>query len=377
MKILKIYIIKALQVIFPCKQLHMSQKPRSILIIRQHDQLGDFLMSTPVFRELKRALPESRITVVLKPYTRPVAENNPHVDDIIVYQPSALKWRFTELFKFVKSIRRKYDLAIVLNTPSRSVTSDLIAFISGARFRLGQEPRPEGDPVKYDFLYHATAERPHPRINQSLENLSVLRAMGIQYKETHEEIFLTEKENIWAKKKLYELDFSDKPILLLPGANKHYNRWPRKNFIRLGIKLAEKYNILVLWGPGQEDIGVDVFEKLKKHNAKTVLGTNIREFASIAAQSKAVICNDTGDLHICAAIGVPVLGLFGPTSPETYIPQGSHVGYIQSPTGSMENISVDKVFDAIIELIGENSIETPRIYSKLNRRNIRVNENDG
>ena len=77
-------VIEFLQSQIPCKQRPVPQSPESVLIVRQHDQLGDFLMSTPVFRELKRALPDCRISVVLTRYTEPVAQNNPHIDEIIV-----------------------------------------------------------------------------------------------------------------------------------------------------------------------------------------------------------------------------------------------------------------------------------------------------
>ena len=311
------------------------------MIVRQHDQLGDFLMSTPVFREIKRALPRCRISVVVTPYTAAVAENNPHIDELMVYQPKFFKWGLSGLFQFIRRIRSKYDLAMVLNTPSRSFTSDLIAFFSGAHFRLGMEPRPEGDPVKYDFLYHRTSPRPHPRINQTLENLTILQALGITPQDRREEMFLRDEEIAWAKKTLAALSMNA-PVLFLPGAGKKENRWPPEYFIELGKKIRNA-PLLVLWGPGQGDTGEKVLEGLSSAGAQTVRDTSIRQMAAVISLARLVVCNDTGDLHISAAAGAKTVALFGPTEPDTYLPFGDHVHYCRSADGTMKGLSIEKV----------------------------------
>ncbi len=344
-------VIEFLQSQIPCKQRPVPQSPESILIVRQHDQLGDFLMSTPVFRELKRALPDCRISVVLTRYTKPVAKNNPHIDEIIVYEKKVLRWEREGLVRFAKGIGQKFDLAMVLNTPSRSMTSDMIGLLSGATFRLGMEPRPEGDAVKYDFMYHATSPREYPRINQSLENLSILKSLGIESVAGGEEMFLTDAEKAWAKNHLDELGFFRPPVLLLPGANKPANIWPVERYIELGLKLKDVRPVLVLWGPGQDEIGEKLLAGLAEVGAGTIRKTSIREMAALASLSSLAVCNDTGDLHICAAVGAEVLGLFGPTRPEMYIPLGDHVHRIQSETDAMEGIEVEGVYEVILGLI--------------------------
>ena len=344
-------VIEFLQSQIPCKQRPVPQSPESVLIVRQHDQLGDFLMSTPVFRELKRALPDCRISVVLTRYTEPVAQNNPHIDEIIVYEKKVLRWEREGLSRFVKGIGKKYDLAMVLNTPSRSMTSDMIGLLSGAAFRLGMEPRPEGDAVKYDFMYHATSPREYPRINQSLENLSILKSLGIEYEQDGEEMFLSATEKEWAKDRLQALGFDQPPLLILPGANKPANIWPVERYVELGLKLKNVRPVLVLWGPGQDEIGERLLAGLLDVGAQTIRKTSIREMAALASSSTLAVCNDTGDLHICAAIGAQVLGLFGPTHPEMYIPLGDHVHRIQSVTDTMEGVAVERVFDEVMGII--------------------------
>ncbi len=350
---MKRFLLNAFQKRFACPQKPVPAQVRSILVLRQHDQLGDFLLSTPVFRELKAKFPQCRISVVIRPYVAPAARANPYIDEIIAFEPKLYRWKPAALISAVARIRKQYDLALVLSTPSRSLTSDLAAFISGAHFCLGMAPRIEGDPLRYDFLYHATAARPHPRIHQALENLTILRPLGIDSQNGREELFLQPSELAWAADKLRELHKQDAcsanqsaigPVLLLPGAGKKQNRWPVSSFVELGRRIGAGRSLLVLWGPGQEQVGCAVFQGLREFGVKTVENTSIRQLAALARLSALSICNDTGDLHICAAAGARTLALFGPTDPGIYCPLGKHVHCLRSPTGCMEDLDVETVF---------------------------------
>lgn len=340
---MKKLLLAALQKFFACAQRPAPTQIRSVVVVRQHDQLGDFLMSTPVFRELRAKYPQCRISVVVRPYVCAAAQANPNIDELIVYEPKTSGWGLRTSARFVRQIRKRYDLAIVLSTPSRSLTSDLIAFFSGARFRLGMAPRPEGDAYTSDFLYHATAPRPHPRIHQALENLTALHPLGISSSNGRQELFLKPEELYWAQDQLRLLGIKAPSILLLPGAGKRPNRWPAESFIALGKQVSRKFSLLVIWGPGQSDIGSKVLEGLREAGAKTIEGTSIRQLAALAVTSSLSICNDTGDLHVVASAGAKTLALFGPTDPATYLPRGEHVSYLRSETGAMGDLPVEAV----------------------------------
>jgi ADP-heptose:LPS heptosyltransferase len=350
----KKYLLKILEKVLTNKKKKIPTNFKNILIIRQHDQLGDFLLSTPVFREIKKALPESKISVVLTPYTAIAAQNNPNIDEIIVYQPKVRLWNFFLFSQFFKQIRIKYDLCIVLNTPSHSLTSDLIAVFSGAHFILGMEPRKSGDDVQYDFFYDAITPREHPRIHQTRENLSLLGGLSIQYSDFGEQMILSAEEILLAQDQLSQIGIQPKSlILILPGAGKLGNRWPAESFISLGKQISGQGPLLILWGPRQEDIGEKILSGLKENGARTLRKTSIRQMAALASQSRLCICNDTGDLHVCAAVGAKTLALFGPTDPNIYLPIGKNIHSIKSPTPEMKDIRVQDVFNKVEILLSK------------------------
>ena len=114
---------------------------KRILIIRQHDQLGDFLLSTPLFRALREYWPNALITLLIRGYTEPVARNNQFINDILVLHEIGYDWSGPKIRNFWQRLRSGYDLTVVINTVSHSLSSDLLAWLSGARYILGPSHR--------------------------------------------------------------------------------------------------------------------------------------------------------------------------------------------------------------------------------------------
>jgi ADP-heptose:LPS heptosyltransferase len=212
-------------------------------------------------------------------------------------------------------------------------------------------PLPIDNPASYDFFYHGTVDREYPRINQSLENCTVLKAFGILTSDPREELFISTKENEWARTQLELLHIHKEPVILIPDAHIVNRIWPAEHFIELGKKILKHLPLLVLWGPRQEHLGEAVLRPLEKMGAKTIRNTTIREMAALFAHSNMVICNDTGSLHVSAAIGARTFGLHGPTDPYIYQAQGDHITAIKSPTGRIEDISVDQVLKEIQSIL--------------------------
>jgi lipopolysaccharide heptosyltransferase I len=122
-------------------------------------------------------------------------------------------------------------------------------------------------------------------------------------------------------------------IVLLPGAGRPDKRWPK-----FGELARQIPNALVAWGPGEkelaESIGADVAPQ-----------TSLRELAWLLQRAKAVVGGDTGPLHLAAALGTPVVGIYGPTNPLRNGPYGQLDRVVESwtTTKSMDNINVSDV----------------------------------
>jgi len=101
---------------------------RRLLLIRQHNQMGDMLLAGPVFRGLRRRFPRARISLVAAPINTDVMLNNPFVDEVFVYAKKERHRNPLALAGFVRELRRRrFDAAIVLGSVSFSVTSMLLA----------------------------------------------------------------------------------------------------------------------------------------------------------------------------------------------------------------------------------------------------------
>ncbi|HEY4640923.1 MAG TPA: glycosyltransferase family 9 protein, partial [Thermoanaerobaculia bacterium] len=129
--------------------------------------------------------------------------------------------------------------------------------------------------------------------------------------------------------------FADR-IVLLPGAGKSGKQWPVERFAELATRLGS--DALVVWGPGEEALA-------RRIGAEVAPATNFRELAFVLSRARLVIGADTGPLHLAAALGVPLVGLYGPTDPARNGPYGQLNRVISTfaTTKSMDGIAVDDV----------------------------------
>jgi heptosyltransferase I len=132
-------------------------------------------------------------------------------------------------------------------------------------------------------------------------------------------------------------------IVLLPGAGRPEKQWP--HFRQLAQRLGDR--ALVAWGPGEEQLA-------KAVGARMAPPTNLRELARLLRDAALVVGGDTGPLHLAAALGTPVVGLYGPTNPARNGPYGQLGNVVESysTTKSMKSIGVDDVMRRIGEVLG-------------------------
>jgi len=152
---------------------------RRILVIRQHNQMGDMMLAVPALRAIRQSYPDSSIGVVSSTLNRGVLINSPYVDRVFTYD----KTRPASAVEMLQRIRKEqYDLAIVLHTVSFSFTSVMLAVLSGARVRIGSTSRALGDALTGSYL-NMTLPLPDEttlaRLNEAEHNLFPLRAVGI------------------------------------------------------------------------------------------------------------------------------------------------------------------------------------------------------
>ena len=129
-------------------------------------------------------------------------------------------------------------------------------------------------------------------------------------------------------------------IIILPGAGRREKQWP------YFAELAKRIDALAAWGPGEENLA-------RATGARMAPPTNLRELARLLRNAQLVIGGDTGPLHLAAALGTPVIGLYGPTNPARNGPYGQLGNVVESysTTRSMRSVGVDEVMRKIDQVL--------------------------
>lgn len=335
---------------------------RRILIIRQHDQLGDLLVSSPAFRALRERFPKAHISLLVREYTAEAVLNNQYLDEIIVYYKVGYNWTLRRILQFLKKLRAGYDLTVVLNTVSHSFTSDLLAHLSGARYVLGSEHQVFPG-CHRNFFYNLIAPYWKGPRHQTERNLDILRYLGIDTTDKREVLTLTAEETDWARKYLNDLGMNSKEaaVGIHPGAGKRENRWDVGNFVQVAHHLHYKHGaeILVMWGPKEEEIGQRMLRELT-FKPIVVKGLNLRELAAVISQLDLLLCNDTGVMHLAAAVGTPLVAIFGPTDPGDWKPIGEGFVALRGEDKRCDSVGVEDVIREVDKLLkrgGKNGLQ--------------------
>jgi ADP-heptose:LPS heptosyltransferase len=330
-----------------------------VLVIRQHNQLGDMLCAVPLLRALRTAYPAATITLVASPVNADVMRGGRYIDSLVVYDKTSFvgggRIHPLRLFTFIGGLRReKFDIALVPMTVSVSFTSCLLAFLSGARIRIGAgridgKENPSAAfltrPIDLDW-------RNDPHRHQTLRNLDTARELALPEVDLGSEITLTreesEKGSKWVAR---ELTGWPSAVGFHPGAGKIPNRWPPDRFAHVANEVSSRLHarVFVTKGPMDEEPVAEMMGRLLKPPV-VVANKPIREVAAILARMDLVISNDTGIMHVAAAVGVPVLSLFGPTEPRQWAPPGAGHMFLWAGRDIRE-ITTEEVLTCALELL--------------------------
>jgi heptosyltransferase II len=328
-------------------------KIRRILVIRQHDQLGDFLLSTPVFKALRQRCPHAFIAVVARKYTSAIAQNNQYINQVISFYEHGSDWGPCRFFDFIKRIRADFHLTIVLNTVSHSLTSDIIAWLSAAPCVLGSDHLLFKGTAR-NFFYNLLSPCQDEKRHQSERNLDILRYIGIDSDDAHEHLTLTAAEREWARDYFANmgLDCTTPVVIIHPGAGKIGNRWPVEFFAETGRRLMETAHVqlFVTWGPRESDMGRELLRRLQVPACYAAL-TDVRKVAALLAQAALFLCNDTGVMHLAAAVNTPLIAIFGPTDPDLWKPVGDSFVALRAPDHRIESIKPDTVYKTALQIL--------------------------
>ncbi|CAG0984076.1 partial ADP-heptose--LPS heptosyltransferase 2, partial [Anaerolineae bacterium] len=332
---------------------------RRILVIRQHNQLGDMLCATPLLRALRSRYPEAFIALMTSPVNHAVMLHHPALNETILFDKreflSGGRIHPLRLVRFLRSLRtRRFDLALVPATVSMSATSDILAYVSGARWRIGVGSL-EGKANPSAFFYTESVRLSwagQSAVHQTVRNMEVARSLSLPDPGPDLNLALTLEEREHALKTGPPRD-GRKRIAFHVGAGKVPNRWPAERYASIiNIVVRELgFDVIMVSGPMDGEPVLAVHSALAV-GVQLIENESIRKVASCLSVVDLLVSNDTGIMHVGAAVGVPVLSLFGPTDPGQWAPVGPRHRYIKGGFGDIRDITAEEVLRNIKEMAG-------------------------
>lgn len=356
-------LLRAIESIFAKEELAPAQVDaagiKRILVIRQHDMLGDFLLSTPVLRALRQRFPQAHIGVLAREYFADTLEAHPCVDEILRFQEHGTRWTPRRIARLWRQLRAGWDLTVVLNTVSHSLTSDLLALLSGAQYVLGSEHRVFPG-CRRNFFYNLLAPYAQQTKPQSERNLDIVRYLGADTDDLGEIMRVTAAEREAARAILRDAGWKEGGLTIgmHVGAGKVMNRWPVPRFAELAQRWHEQRGaqIVLFWGGNESDLGAEFCARTAFAPVK-IPPRALREMAACFTHCHAVVCNDTGVMHVCAAAGVPLVAVFGPTDPEEWKPIGEKFIAVRHESLQTAAVTVEQVDLALQRLLPNKQAE--------------------
>jgi heptosyltransferase-2 len=325
-----------------------------ILVVRQHNQMGDMMLAIPALRAIRETYPGAFIGVVSSTLNRGVLANSPFADRVFTYDK---RRPLTELAMLREIRAARFELAIVLHTVSFSFTSLVLAVLSGAKVRIGSTSRTLGDALTGTYL-NLTLPLPDPErlagMNEAEHNLFPLRAAGIGTDDLSPLMVPGAASEAWADAFARECWREGTARLAVhPGAGKTENIWPPENFAAVvdGLARLRPVSLAVIQGPA-DAATVAAFTGACGVPGTVVRGRSISDVAALVRRADLVICNDTGVMHVASAAGARVLSIFGPTDPVRWAPRCAGLRVVRAPGGDLRALAPETVVAAAAEYLG-------------------------
>lgn len=272
---------------------------KRILVI-QTAFLGDVILATPVFSELRRLFPEAKIDALVKAGNESLLESHQAINEVFTFSKKEGKWK--SLIALIRSIRkRKYEMVINLH---RFGSSGLITALSGANETRGFSKNP--------FSIFFTNRFPHEIGDGTHEierNLSLIDDLGAG-KRVRPSLFPTPKD--FSVVKSYQ---EDAYVVIAPASVWFTKQLPKEQWVKLIHQLNTK--VYLIGAPSDEGLCTEIMGELPEKDIVNLAGKlTLMQSAALISSAQRTYVNDSGPLHIASAMNAPVTAFFCSTVPE-------------------------------------------------------------
>lgn len=299
--------------------------PRALLV-RAPNWIGDAVMATPALAALRAGLPHTRIAVLGRPAIRDVLAGHPAVDVALVDDHRGSHSGLAGRWRLAGEIRRQGVDAVLLLT--NSFGSALVAALARVPERVGYRTDGRGW-----LLTTALPPPRRPAPHMTDYYLGLLAPWGLTGDPRGVSLAVTDAEREKARLRLAQwgLGPHDAPVAINPGAAYgSAKRWPAERFAAVARRLVrDGAPVLVLGAAPERALGEAIVAGLGPRAINAAGDTSIREAMALLTWCRHLVTNDSGPMHLAAALGVPVTAIFGPTDPRATGPVGNRVAMLQ------------------------------------------------
>lgn len=357
--------------------------PQKILV-RAPNWIGDAVMCEPAIRGLRSLFPEAEVTMLAKPAVAELFSAAPELNRVVVYEDKGAHAGLSGKWALAGTLRRHgFDSAVLFQNAFEAA---FLAWLAGIPQRYGYAT--DG---RVFFLTTPVAVPSRSRAVHQVEYYwNLLKPLGLLGEAPLPALRVTEDEGRQLDGRLAAagVGLSDVVIGLNPGSTYgSAKRWLPERFAEVAQRLAERVRqdenaqvvVVILGARGEEVLGKDIAGRINGRSVVLSGATTIRELMAVVKRCRILLTNDTGPMHIAAACGVPVVGVFGPTDSRTTAPYGQKQSIVREAVDCapcllrecpidhrcMTRISVDKVYEACLS--GLSRLSSPDRTDQIDR----------
>ena len=289
---------------------------RRVLLVRL-DNMGDVLLTTPAFRAVRRALPDTCLTLMAGPAGNEVGRLNPDIDETILYRAPNEDVYFglaqdpgRELAAMETLREGDFDAAIIFTSYKQSaLPAAYLCYLAGIPLRAAGSFEGPGSLLTHRHRYTETV----PPRHESLRGLELTEALGFPAAEPEMVLEPRPEDEEEAREIVGRLGI-DRFVLVHPGSSASSRTYPAERYARVVEELSATSGlpVLVTGGPGEKDLA-----RMVAGNVGVPLGgeTGFGAFAALVGRASAVVTNNTGATHVASALKTPVVTVFAGTNP--------------------------------------------------------------
>jgi heptosyltransferase-2 len=339
------------------------------ILVRATNWVGDGVMSLPALEVLRSRYPSAEIVLLVKPWVSELYHHHPAVDRIIVYDPAEEHRGPRGFMKLVEQVRSEnFDMAILFQNAFHAAW---MAWRARVPVRIGYGLEGRGPLLTDSIPVPSPAHYGH----QSNYYLQLLFRAGLVDRIVPVDrirLEIQDSERTWAVKQLKSMGLGGPRFLvgLTPGAAfGPAKRWPAERYADLADRLIGALNadVLIFGSPAERSLAESIAHRMD-HTPTIVAGeTTLRQLMALMAQCRLIVTNDSGPMHLAAALGLPVVAIFGSTDERATGPLSPMARIVKHPVACspcglrecpidfrcMKGVTVDEVHRSSLALIKE------------------------